>query len=72
MHFLFFLHFITPQMVNAALHNITTVYVTSLTYEKDTFDLKSFLLKTKIQNNHLGYYNCQNAQQKHNPPSNLG
>ena len=28
-------------MVTAAQHNITTVYISTLTYEKDPFDLKS-------------------------------
>ena len=36
-----FLQFKTPQVLNAAQHNITTVYIRSLTYKRNTFDLKS-------------------------------
>ena len=41
MKFLIFCQFKTPLVVNAAQHNTTTVYISTLTYEKDTFDLKS-------------------------------
>ena len=37
---LYVLQFKTPQVLNAAQHNIT-VYIRSLTYERNTFDLKS-------------------------------
>ena len=35
------LQFKTLLMVNVVQHNITTVYFTTLTYERNTFDLKS-------------------------------
>ena len=41
MKFLIFWQFKAPLVVNAAQHNTTTVYISTLTYEKDTFDLKS-------------------------------
>ena len=40
MKFLIFGQFKTPLVVNAAQHNTTTVYISTLTYEKDTFYLK--------------------------------
>ena len=42
------LQFKTPLVVNAAQHSTTTVYITTLTYEKDTFDPKSIPSQTDI------------------------
>jgi len=47
MYFLIILQFKTPLVVNAAQHNIT-VYIATLTYERDPFDLKSILSQTSI------------------------
>ena len=47
-HFLNFQQFKTPQEVNATQHNITTVYLTSLTYKRETFGLQSIPSQNKI------------------------
>ena len=41
-HYLFSINVdVKPLVVNAAQHNITIVYISTLRYQKDTFDLKS-------------------------------
>ena len=49
-YFLIFLQFKTTFMVSAALHNITIVYITTLTYWSDNFDLKSTHYEEILQN----------------------
>ena len=46
--FFIILQFKTPLLVNAAQQNTTTVYITTLTYERDTFCLKSIPSQTDI------------------------
>ena len=40
MQFLIFQQFKTPLLVNDEQHKITTIYISTLTYEKDPVDLK--------------------------------
>mgnify|MGYP006866094281 CR=1 FL=1 len=47
-HFPYLANLKTPLMVTAAQQNITTVYITTLTYGRNTFDLKAIPSQTDI------------------------